>query len=151
MYKEGIFTHTHKYSSNWYLHYTAGQCDPKKHYFYKGSTPSDWNRSRLSRAEIQVCVSTKLRSWPMGWAICDFLPFFCCRIFPLKCLFFRVRDTRGLGGPRTATFFWKTRSPNRPSGIYIYIDSLNPEQVPWMHRCAWLASTNAFLRSSPFD
>ena len=51
------------------------QCDLKKHDFYKGSTPSDWDRAQPTRAEIQVCVSTKLSSWPMGCAICDFWPF----------------------------------------------------------------------------
>ena len=101
MYKEGIFyTQTHKYSSNWYMHYTAAQCDLKKHYFYKGSTPSDWNRAQLSRPEIQVCVSTKLSSWPMGWAICDFLPFFLLPHFSSEMPIFTVRNTRG---PRTGS------------------------------------------------
>ena len=127
MYKETIF-YTHKYSSNWYTHYTAAQCDLKKHYFYKGSTPSDWNRAQLSRPEIQVCVcvSIKLSSWPMGWAICDFLPFFSVATFFLwNAYFYSAKHAwapnRLLGGPRTATIFEKTWSPNRPSGIYIYI------------------------------
>ena len=122
--KKAFFTH--KYSSNWYMHYTAAQCDLKKHYFYKGSTPSDWNRAQLSRPEIQVCVSTKLSSWPMGWAICDFLPFCCCHIFPLKCLFLqcetRVGPEPALRWTPNRHVFWKKRGPQtaRPE-IYIYI------------------------------
>ena len=96
--KKAFFTH--KYSSNCYMHYTAGQCDPKKNFFYKGSTPSDWNRARLSRAEIQVCVSTKLSSWPMGWAICAFLPFFWLPHFSSEMPIFTARNTRG---PRTGS------------------------------------------------
>ena len=94
------FFFTRKYSSNWYMHYTAGQCDPKKHYFHKGNTPSDWNRARLSRAEIQVCVSTKLSSWLMGWAIRDFLPFCWLPHFSSEMPIFTVRNTRG---PRTGS------------------------------------------------
>ena len=123
MYKEGILF-THKYSANWYMHYTAGQCDPKKHYFHKGNTPSDWNRARLSRAEIQVCVSTKLSSWPMGWAICDFLFFFGCRVFPLKCLFLqcetRVDPEPALRWTPNRHVFWKNAVP-KPTVRHIYI------------------------------
>ena len=108
------------------MHYTAAQCDLKKHNFYKGSTPSDWNRAQLSRPEIQVCVSTKLSSWPMGWAICDFWPFLLLPHFSSEMPIFTVRNTHGppnrlLGGPRTGPFFEKTWSPNRPSSTYIYI------------------------------
>ena len=82
------------------MHYTAAQCDLKKHYFIKGSTPLDWNRAQLSRPEIQVCVSTKLSSWPMGWAICAFLPSFVLPHFSSEMPIFTVRNTRG---PRTGS------------------------------------------------
>ena len=36
MYKEGIF-YSHKYSSNWYVHYTAAQCDSKNTIFIRAA------------------------------------------------------------------------------------------------------------------
>ena len=103
----------------------SAQCDPPKPYFYKGNTLSKRVRAQQSRAQIQVCVSTKQRSFLWHFGLC-----FCCHTFPLKCLF-SLHETRV--GPEPA-FRW---TPNRPSFgktvgphppvryVYIYIYMAN--------------------------
>ena len=138
MYKEGIF-YTQIFFKLVFALYRWTMW-PKKHYFYKGSTPSDWNRSRLSRAEIQVCVSTKLSSWPMGWAICDFLPFFSVAAFFLwNAYFYSAKHAwtpnRLLGGPRTATFLKNAVPKPTVRHIYIYI---------YIYVCVWVIIWSKF-------
>ena len=82
------------------MHYTAAQCDLKKHYFYKGSTPSDWNRAQLSRPDTSgVCFhKTELLAHGVGnlW----FFAFFLLPHFSSEMPIFTVRNTRG---PRTGS------------------------------------------------
>ena len=81
------------------MHDTAAQCDLKKHYFCKGSNPSDWNRAQLLRGEIQVCVCVCV--FPQNWALGpwggQFVIFclFAVATFSSEMPIFIVQNTRG--------------------------------------------------------
>ena len=89
---------------------------------------------------VCVCVSTRLSSWPMGWAICDFWPFLLLPHFSSEMPMFVVRTTRG---PRTgsqvdpepARFLAKhgpqTYHPAKKKKKYIYIICATSPGLHW--------------------
>ena len=119
------------------MHYTAAQCDLKKHFFIRAAP-------RQTGIALS-CPVQKLRCvFPQNWALGPwggqfviFCLFCCCHIVPLKCL---VLQCETCVGPEPALrwtpnrpVFWKKRGPQTapPAHIYIYIYIVKYQSESW--------------------
>ena len=121
MQKEGIF-YAHKYFQIGTCAIPLAQCDLKKAYFYKGSTPCA--NSGLCFYKTELLPHGVCNLWFLAYAVVATL--FLATLFLWNAYFYSVKHVwapnRLLGGPRTGPFFEKTWSHIQPSGIYtVYI------------------------------
>ena len=114
--------------SYWYMRKTSAQCDLEKHYFYKGSTLSDWDRAQQTRAQFRGLAFYKQSSCPMRWAICDSWPLLLLPHVSSEMPIFLVRNSVGpelaLRWTPNRPFFSKNTVPQttvRPIYIYTYL------------------------------
>ena len=112
--------------SNWYMRTTLAQCEPQQPYFYKGNTLSKRFRGQVTRAQIQVCVSTKQSSWLREGGNLWLLAFFAVATFFIWNAYFYSAKRRGPEPPFRWTpnrpAFWRNAVPLAPVRcIYTYI------------------------------